>query len=217
MPADRQPAALHLAALALAAAIAGGDGRADALDPELAPHPDAGAGPPVCDQDAAPPPEIEKEYPALDAPARGSGRVQIATTLFNIHTREALPILAKRTPAAALQERFFRDRGFGATRALDPRLLETVLAAAAEFAAPRIDVISAYRSPKMNESLGKKGRHVATESRHTLGEAIDFSVPGVPARRVGEWLWQSFDGGLGVYDEDGFVHIDVGPKRRWRG
>jgi hypothetical protein len=161
--------------------------------------------------------KTEKTYPALDGPARRQGRAEIATTLFSVHSKEALPILAGRTPSPELLSFFFRCRGFGYRHALDPRLLDAVLAAAAEFRAPRVEIVSAYRSPKMNETLAKKGRRVASESRHMAGEALDFRLPTAKARRVAEWLWRRFEGGLGIYDRDDFVHIDVGPKRRWAG
>ncbi len=164
-----------------------------------------------------PPPKIDKPLDCAGRATRSRGALELATTLFNVHTREALPILADRAPAPGLLARFFRDRGFGLTRDLDPRLLETALAAAAEFEAPRVEVISAYRSPKLNETLAKKGRKVAAESRHTQGQALDFRVVGTRARRVGEWIWARFEGGVGIYDRDDFVHIDVGPKRRWSG
>jgi uncharacterized protein YcbK (DUF882 family) len=169
---------------------------------------------PVC-RPGAPAPKVDKPLDTTGASPRRRGVIEIAATLFNVHTREALPIFAGRLPTAQALARFFRCRGFGLTRDLDPRLLEQALAAAAEFEAPRIEVISAYRSPKMNETLAKKGRKVASESRHTQGQALDFRVVGTPARRVGEWIWARFEGGVGIYDRDDFVHIDVGPKRRW--
>jgi hypothetical protein len=57
-------------------------------------------------------------------------------------------------------------------------------------------LISAYRSPKFNDSLAKKGRRVAAESRHTRGEAIDFGLTNVNAENLGKWLWDNFEGGL---------------------
>jgi uncharacterized protein YcbK (DUF882 family) len=90
-----------------------------------------------------------------------------------------------------------------------------VLAAAIHFNAPRVEIISAYRTPKFNESLQKKGRQVALNSHHTKGEAIDFALPVAQAKQVGDYIWRTFDGGVGIYSVDNFVHIDVGPKRRW--
>ena len=88
---------------------------------------------------------------------------------------------------------------------------------AEHFKAPRVEIISAFRSEKFNDALSKKGRNVADESRHTKGEAIDFKIPGTKVRQVSAWLWEHFVGGLGTYDRDGFIHIDVGPKRKWWG
>ncbi|MCK9461268.1 MAG: DUF882 domain-containing protein [Proteobacteria bacterium] len=203
------------AILALAAAaVVSASARAQVSEED--PVAEAEAGEPA---ECRPVPDVksEKEYPALDAPARRPGRAEVATTLFNVHSKETLPILKGRAPSPRLLALFFRCRGFATRRDLDPRLLEAVLAAAEEFRAPRVDVVSAYRSAKMNDSLAKKGRRVASESRHTSGEAIDFSLPSARARRVGDWLWQWWEGGVGIYDRDDFVHIDVGPKRRWNG
>lgn len=204
------------AALALAAAGAPASGGEEQCEEDPIADLVADLEPPACRPGEAPP-KADKVWGGSGTRYRPLGRREIATTLFNVHTREALPIFEKRLPPAAALARFFRCRGFGSARDLDPRLLEAALAAAAEFEAPRVEIISAYRSPKMNETLGKKGRRVAAESRHTQGQALDFRVTTVPARRVGEWLWESFEGGVGIYDRDDFVHVDVGPKRRWEG
>jgi uncharacterized protein YcbK (DUF882 family) len=201
-------------ALAIAAALFALPGRAQVCEDDAVTEAESGT-PSECR--ATPEVKSEKAYPALDAPARRRGRAHVATTLFSVHSKEALPILTGRLPSAQMLSLFFRCRGFGYQHALDPRLLDAILAAAAEFQSPRVDVISAYRSSKMNDTLAKKGRRVASESRHTAGEAIDFSLATAKARRVAEWLWQRFEGGIGTYDRDDFVHIDVGPKRRWTG
>jgi len=162
-------------------------------------------------------PVLPKIYPRPWAPSRRRGVERIATTLYNVHSREALPVFAGKPVPQAVQNHVFRCRGFGTSIPLDPRLVETVLAAAEHFEARRVNIISAYRSPKFNDALAKKGRHVASESKHTRGEAMDFGIPGVGAAKIGAWLWDNFDGGVGTYRSDGFVHIDVGPKRRWSG
>jgi len=214
MPAHRQH--LNAALLVLAAALASAPARSQLCEDDAVAAAEADAGVPT-ECRPVPDAKAEKEYPALDAPAKRPGRLDVATTLFSVHSKEALPILKGRAPPDEMLARFFRCRGFGTRHALDPRLLEVILAAAEEFRAARVDVISAYRSPKMNDALAKKGRRVAAESRHTAGEAIDFGLPSIRARRLGEWLWQRWEGGVGIYDKDDFVHLDVGPKRRWNG
>jgi hypothetical protein len=210
----RQQQGFWAIAAALAIALFAPSGAAQVCEDD--PVPAADAGPP---EECRPRvlPKIEKSYPALGAPARRPGRAEIATTLFSVHAKEALPILTGSPPASELLAQFFRCRGFGYPHSIDPRLIDAIMSVAAEFRAPRVEIVSAYRSAKMNETLAKKGRRVAAESRHITGQAIDFRVPEVRARRVGEWLWRRFEGGVGIYDRDDFVHIDVGSKRRWAG
>ncbi len=162
-------------------------------------------------------PKVEKTYPAPGPVARRRGLNPLLTTLFNVHSKEALPVFAKQLPSRRVLNELFRCRGFAYVKELDPRLLEAVLAAATKFESPRVNIISAYRSPKFNDSLSKKGRRIAAESRHTKGEAIDFGLTTVNAEELGKWLWDNFEGGVGTYKHDNFVHIDVGPRRRWRG
>jgi uncharacterized protein YcbK (DUF882 family) len=160
---------------------------------------------------------VPKTYPAWQRTARREGLNPVLTTLFNVHTREALPIFRNARPNPEAIGELFRCRGFAERAEIDPRLVEAIIAAAEEFEAPRVRVISAYRSPKFNDALAKKGRRVAAESRHTRGEAIDFGLSTVEATVLGKWLWERFEGGVGTYAADDFVHIDVGPKRRWDG
>ena len=161
--------------------------------------------------------KVEKIYPTMGPVARRRGINPLLTTLFNVHSKMALPVFANRIPSRHVLNEIFRCRGFAFVKELDSRLTETVLAAATEFESPRVNIISAYRSPKFNDSLAKKGRRVAAESRHTRGEAIDFGLTTVNAENLGKWLWDNFEGGVGTYKHDNFVHIDVGPRRRWRG
>ncbi len=89
---------------------------------------------------------------------------------------------------------------------------------------PRIELVSGFRSPKLNEMLRKKGHHVASHSQHSLGHACDFRIipvgqpkaldPRVVEKAIRDLGW---DGGVGVYptDADWFVHADVGPNRKW--
>ncbi|MCP4600983.1 MAG: YcbK family protein [Proteobacteria bacterium] len=154
--------------------------------------------------------------PAWRAP-RNRGLQSVVTTLYSIHSRESVPILKGYPPPGEVLDELFRCRGFGERNRVDPRLVEILVAAAQHFQAPRIEIISAYRSQKFNDALAKKGRRVARDSRHTRGEAIDFSLKTTHATKVGRWLWDTFDGGVGTYPRDNFVHVDVGPKRRWRG
>ncbi|HUT78029.1 MAG TPA: DUF882 domain-containing protein [Polyangia bacterium] len=171
--------------------------------------------PPVCHP--GPVPKRPKTYPAGEPAASRRGLESPLVTLFDVHRRETLTIFPGRLPGEGLLAGFFRCRGFGEPGHLDPRLLEAALAAAAELRANRVEIVSAYRSPKFNDALSKKARRVAGESRHTRGQALDLRLEGVTAAHLGNWFWEHFDGGVGTYPRDDFVHLDVGPKRRWRG
>lgn len=97
------------------------------------------------------------------------------------------------------------------------RLLQLVVRVAEHFDAHEIQVISSHRGK------ARKG------SRHRSGEAIDFVLPNVPAKKVAEELRTYPRVGVGVYihPRSQFVHLDVReqsyhwvdgspPKRSWR-
>ncbi len=139
-------------------------------------------------------------------------------TLVNVHTREA--VLLDEAPSEAERariERFLRDRTNWETHPMDRGAVETLRASAVAFGARRVEVVSGYRSDKLNEGLRKKGRHVARHSQHVLGTAIDYRLVGVDALRLHQWVLASHHGGVGFYPVNQFVHVDAGPPRRWRG
>ncbi len=164
-----------------------------------------------------PPVKQEKPPRPLWKPSRRQGLRRVWATFYNVHSDEAVPVLEHRLPPDEVFDDLFKCRGFGKTKRIDPRLVEAAVAAARHFKSDRVEVISGYRSPKFNDALAKKGRYVATESKHTKGQALDIRVVGAKAKAVGNWLFEHFDGGVGTYQSDDFVHIDVGPKRRWQG
>ena len=146
-------------------------------------------------------------------------------TLFQTHTGELVLLDAASPP----QQRFdllVADRVTGQSHALAPELLDLVRRLVAEVPGARIELVSGFRSPKLNELLRKKGHHVASHSQHSLGHALDFRVvppneekglaPRELERRIRALGWK---GGVGTYpqESDWFVHADVGPERRWGG
>jgi uncharacterized protein YcbK (DUF882 family) len=48
-----------------------------------------------------------------------------------------------------------------------------------------------------------------------LAEAIDIRLPGIGTDRVRDAALQLKRGGVGYYRDSNFVHVDVGPVRRW--
>jgi uncharacterized protein YcbK (DUF882 family) len=143
--------------------------------------------------------------------------VETWATLFNTHSGEAIP-LSSSEPSL---DRFcdaLADRVTASRTAMDPRLLELLRQVALRHPGVRIELVSGYRSAKLNEMLRKKGHHVARHSQHSLGHAVDFRVAGLtPSELKQELLRIGWEGGIGQYDgaSDLFVHADVGPKRAW--
>jgi uncharacterized protein YcbK (DUF882 family) len=99
-------------------------------------------------------------------------------------------------------------RGTGSIR-IDPAALDK-LQALRDRLGKHLIVRSAYRNPEHNRRVGG-----APASKHMLGTAFDIAMvnhdPAVfeaAARTVGFR-------GIGSYPRSGFMHIDLGPARRW--
>jgi uncharacterized protein YcbK (DUF882 family) len=143
--------------------------------------------------------------------------VETWATLINVHTGEAMPL----SSAEPSLDRFceaLADRATASRAPLDPRLLELLRQVALRHPGARIELVSGYRSPKLNEMLRKKGHRVASHSQHSLGHAVDFRIIGLtPSQMKQTILRAGWEGGIGQYDKssDLFVHADVGPKREW--
>ncbi len=137
-------------------------------------------------------------------------------TLVNVHTHEA--IVLDGAPSDQERERvewFLRDRTNWERHAISALSLETLRASVLALGARRVEVVSGYRSDKLNEGLRKKGRHVAAHSQHVLGNAIDFRLVGVPTAQLLAWATRFHQGGIGFYPRSGFIHVDAGRRRRW--
>jgi uncharacterized protein YcbK (DUF882 family) len=147
----------------------------------------------------------------------------LLATLDQVHTGEHL-VLDAEYPSQARFDELLSDRSTGEKHALDERLLGLLRTLAASHPGSRIELVSGYRSWKLNEMLRKKGHHVASHSQHSLGHACDFRIvppdaeagldPRVVEQEIRKLGW---DGGVGVYPTSGdwFVHADVGRNRRW--
>ena len=74
-------------------------------------------------------------------------------------------------------------------------------------------ITSGYRDQQRNAAVGG-----ASGSRHLLGDAIDFSVAGLPEARqqeIANWWRQRGAGGFGYYPHKGAMHVDFGAQRAW--
>jgi hypothetical protein len=146
-------------------------------------------------------------------------RIEPVTTLFNVWTHEALPVLPGQTPTTLGRRfcMFLRDHFTNQPTNMDTRLIGVLQRVAGKFDAKRIEVVSGYRSPKYNLMLRKKGHQVARHSQHMEGNAVDFRIRGVATKTVLHYVKSLRLGGVGYYPNSQFVHSDTGPIRYWTG
>ena len=96
---------------------------------------------------------------------------------------------------------------------IDPRLVDA-LQELRDLANAPIRVTSGYRCPEHNRVVGG-----AKQSRHLRGHAADIVIKSLSVAGMYELAEQvaAFrNGGIGVYPEQGFVHVDIREVRtRW--
>ena len=137
--------------------------------------------------------------------------------LYNQWTHEWLAVDPDVAPPPEPVNRFLRDHYTNKSNTMDGKLVGILLAAAKHFHSDTVDIVSGFRHPKFNLILRKKGHQVARDSQHTHGNAVDFFIPRVTAQQLHAWAKEQKLGGVGLYLESGFVHMDTGPIRYWSG
>jgi len=208
----RRAAALAIAALAIALAAAPAVARADAtVDPAAGAAPAAEAARPKKDRERA-----GKARCKLAAPRPGARAARLVN-LYNSWTHEWLAVVPGEPVPRATLDRFLRDHYTNQPAAMEPKLLDVLLGAARHFRSDTAVVVSAFRHPKYNLLLRKKGHQVARDSNHTKGVAVDFYIPKIDTRRLHAWAKDQKIGGVGLYLSSQFVHMDTGPIRFWSG
>ncbi|OAN44695.1 hypothetical protein A6A04_07665 [Paramagnetospirillum marisnigri] len=141
--------------------------------------------------------------------------------LYNTHTGESLKTVywaegQYQTKTIAQISRFLRDHRSGQVHPIDPRLLDVMASVQRKVGAKgAIHIISGYRSPSTNAILASYSDGVATHSLHTVGKAVDIRLPGHQTRHVGKAAKILKAGGVGIYPDSDFVHIDTGKFRTW--
>ncbi|WP_119309553.1 DUF882 domain-containing protein [Cohaesibacter haloalkalitolerans] len=154
----------------------------------------------------------------LTAQAQASSR---SLRLSNAHTKETATITYKRNgkfDADGLRKlnQFLRDWRRNEKTQMDPALFDLIWEVYQKTGAKEpITVFSGYRSPATNGMLRDRSSGVAKNSRHTMGQAMDFYLPGVPLAKIREVGLRMQAGGVGYYPGSRFIHIDTGNVRHW--
>jgi uncharacterized protein YcbK (DUF882 family) len=143
-------------------------------------------------------------------------------TLFNAHTNDRLSVTLRKPDGSydldALHavNWIMRCHYTNQTTIMDIKTIEYLNLVDKKLGGRNeIHIISGYRSPTYNSLLVQNGRHVAKQSLHRVGKAIDIVIPGVPLARVRHAAVALKLGGVGYYPGAGFVHIDSGKVRTW--
>jgi hypothetical protein len=103
--------------------------------------------------------------------------------------------------ASAGFERMLACRRTGKTWSIDERLIRMVSKVSDHFGGRALRVVSGFRPWSPDQ--------YTTESKHNVGRALDFSIPGVPNEVVRDFCRSLPDVGCGYYPNSSFVHLDV--------
>jgi uncharacterized protein YcbK (DUF882 family) len=161
--------------------------------------------------------------PLFPAPAIAVPRAPYkrALALRNLRTGDSLDLVywaeGRYLPDAMQRIAFvMRDGRTEETHVIDHRLIDLMvrLRTALRTSEP-LQVVCGYRSPETNEALRETTEGVAANSLHMIGEAVDLRVPSRALAAVRRAAVSLKAGGVGYYPHSNFVHVDVGPVRRW--
>lgn len=144
--------------------------------------------------------------------------------LHHLHTGEDLDIVYRvgtaYVPGAVQKLNYFlRDHRTNDVSHYDVKEFDLLHSVMSKLGRPNgvIDVVCGYRTPWSNHYL--RGRSsstgVAKNSQHVQARAIDIRVPGVKTTMLRDVALSLHGGGVGYYPVSQFVHLDVGPVRRW--
>ncbi len=113
-------------------------------------------------------------------------------------------------------KRILRDHNDNSFHQIDPALIE-LMARMRQTLGTRepLQIVSGYRSPHSNSAARVTDRRVAKNSFHMQGKAVDIRVQGFSLSKLRQAATTLRAGGVGTYPRRDFLHIDVGPVRRW--
>lgn len=154
--------------------------------------------------------------------ATGADSKSYRLRLYHLHTGEHLDVVYRigdqyLPEGVAALDHFLRDHRTGDEKDYDIRefdLLHDLLAKLGHLDS-EIDIVCGYRTPWSNNYLREHSSGVALHSQHMEARAIDIRIPGIPTAQVRDAALSLKRGGVGYYGQSDFVHVDVGPVRRW--
>ena len=160
---------------------------------------------------------------SIDPPARKLAVDPRWVHLHNVHTGEKLEAVywengAYVPDAVTALDKVLRDYRNDEVHPIDRSLYDLLdqIARKTESKSP-FQVISGYRSPATNRLLSKRSGEVAKKSLHMDGKAMDIFLEDVELKHVRAAALDLSVGGVGYYPTSNFVHVDVGPVRKWTG
>jgi len=165
------------------------------------------------------------ESPIVKSPSAISGAVIEPrwVKLRNIHTDEKLEAVywenGEYVPdAVKALNHVLRDYRNDESHPIDPGLYD-ILGKIAEKTGTKahFQVISGYRSPATNRMLAERSGEVAKRSLHMDGKAMDIYLEDIALEEIRAEALGLQLGGVGYYPKSKFVHVDVGPVRKWSG
>ena len=143
--------------------------------------------------------------------------------LFNPRTKESFEGIYYRNGgyvanSLKIINHIMRDIRTDDVKLIDRNLLDLISAISIKLKPKEpFHVISGYRSPRTNNLLRKRGKGAAKNSFHLKGQAADIRLPGYRTSVLRKAAYEVKSGGVGYYPKSGFVHVDIGPLRYWRG
>ena len=167
---------------------------------------------------------LEPGVLALDAESVPVEGAKYELKLHHLHSGETIDVVYRigdtYVPGAIDQlDYFLRDSRTQDEKAYDPSEFDLLHNLMTRLGKPHgmIDIVCGYRTPWSNEFLRSRSRStgVAKNSQHVQAKAIDIRVPGVRTRRLRDVALSLDAGGVGYYPRSQFVHVDVGPVRKW--
>ncbi|HWL70677.1 MAG TPA: YcbK family protein [Geminicoccus sp.] len=163
---------------------------------------------------------------SLPAPALARSKAKGIERVLSFHhqnTGESLTVAYKADgrliPENLLRiDHLLRDWRSNEVKHIDPDLLDLLWDLQRKLEVEeRISVLSGYRTPATNAMLRRRRRGVASNSFHMKGQAIDLRIAGRSTKQIRNAAVALNRGGVGFYPTSGFVHVDTGAPRTWRG